>query len=181
MLVEIQQSWVQEARDIEAKIARSKTLKRKNYTHLSIQQRYYFGTLGHLAFEHLLEEKGKAFRSCHRSDGKADDFDVIAWASGRVLRLDVKTASKANYRRMMIPSAQLARHRRDVYVAVRLEEEETLARMMGWATRTEALEWPESAFGDHGVMTRSQAFSELRSIEELLAQLEDEDGRRRHV
>ena len=178
MLVKILPEWVDQARDVEAKIARSKTLKRKNYTHLSVPRRYFYGELGHVAFEHTLEEKGKAFRSCHRTDGKPDDYDVIAWAtSGRVLRLDVKTASSQNYRKIMIPDAQLQRHHRDIYVAVRLEEDETLARMMGWATRTDALEWTVSFFGDYRVPTRSQTFSALRTMESLYEQLEDEDGR----
>jgi hypothetical protein len=161
----------EQARFLAALVAKTRTLRQTtNYTGLTRPDRYVHGYLGDLAFESVLKDHGIRYQAHRRTDGQSDRADFTVWKRGRPFDVDVKTAAQAHYRRIMFPDAQWVRKQVDLYVGARLEGHHVA--ILGFASRSDAVNWDVSTFGNHDVPTRSAPFSELRPIGEMLAHLD---------
>jgi hypothetical protein len=174
MTFNVNGSTVETARGYSDAVLATGLERRKNYTDLNRPDRYFHGYIGELSFRNALLYFGKR---CHyvaklagRSDGGSDIF-VWSSASGKKRSVNVKTASEARYRKLMLPERQFKRHPCDVFVAARILDGLTAIRFEGWIMYEElAKREPEHV----KVLTRSCKFDELRGMDELFSTLEDE-------
>lgn len=105
----------------------------KNYTGLSEPDRFYFGILGELAFVELLKQNGVKTKYAPLWNGKADNGDVIVYADGYPLKVDVKTCSKAFHENLWIPVKQYERYSYNGYIGVRLIDD--VAEIHGYCSK----------------------------------------------
>jgi len=137
-----------------------------NYTKISINDRFYIGYLGEWAFNEYLKIiclKSTVVWS-READGMADNGDFFF--DNKII--DVKTASQHYYKNIMIPLAQFEKHKRDYYVAVKLNQIENTAELLGYVNYEEMKKAPISDFG-HGA-TKAILFSKLHNLKELVEQ-----------
>jgi hypothetical protein len=137
-----------------------------NYTNISVNDRFYIGYLGEWAFNQFLilkDFKSKVTWS-READGMADSGDFFF--DNKII--DIKTASQHYYKNIMTPLAQFEKHKRDYYVAVKLNQIESTAEIVGYVNYDELKKAPISDFG-HGA-TKAILFKDVHNINELLQQ-----------
>lgn len=140
-----------EAQMYEDAVGATRTLRHSNYTKINQPHRYYYGYIGEWAFNEFLKEKGVEAVWNRKADGLADSGDFVL--DGKTI--DVKTASKPEYRMLMFPNVQ--KHPRDLYVGVRLNGE--TAEIWGY-TDINALKTKDFGYG----LTKYIPLDELISI-----------------
>lgn len=91
-----------------------------NYTGLNEENRFYYGYVGELCFDVYLKSVGADYKFEVRADGKPGGGDFILYRKGGFITLDVKTASKSFYTKIMLPKEQMKKYKYDVYVGLRL-------------------------------------------------------------
>jgi len=130
----------------------------------SIYERYYAGYLGEWAFnEFLIKNKIKdKVRWDREADGIADKGDFFFGAKV----VDVKTASKSYFTKLMIPLTQFMNSKKDYYVATRIDGEEIT--IMGYATGDDMARAKISDFGIGA--TKYIPFDKLRKMDGLIRQ-----------
>jgi len=164
MIIEITEQAKEDARKYAEAIKKKGINDINNYTKISISDRFYIGYLGEWAFnEYLKLIKLKSTVKWSRdSDGMADDGDFFF--DGKII--DVKTASQSYYKNIMMPLEQFEKHKRDYYVAVKLNQLEDTAEIIGYINYEEMKNAPVSDFG-HGA-TKSILFKDLHDLKELV-------------
>lgn len=177
MRVEFDEEMVAEARRLEARVKKTRTLQGRHPDGLEEPDRYFIGYLGELAFARLLTEAGRWFKWAPRTDGKADNGDFTVSHRGVSWCLDVKTASKPHYTRLMMPKTQLERVGRavDIYVAARVLRpilggpirEGSEVEFHGWVCRHDFLRNAE-VYEGRGVPTYSMPFVALHPMTALI-------------
>ena len=105
----------------------------KNYTGLSIERRFYHGTLGELAAVELLKQNGVRLKYAPKWGAGADDGDIIVYANDYPCKVDVKTASQGFHEHLWIPEKQFTRYTYDGYIGVRLNGE--IAEIFGYCAK----------------------------------------------
>lgn len=136
-----------------------------NYTKLYRERRYYFGALGEYIFEQFLIDQRKDFRYT-QVVGMPDSGDfILHWHNHCQRKADVKTATRAFHRNIMMPQAQAGRHRYHFYVGVRLCDDQ--GEIWGYTTPDQFLLKPDG-FDDQHVPTLYRPLSELSDISGLL-------------
>jgi len=151
-----------DAREYQNKINEKGILAGRNVMN---NDRDYVGYLGEWAFNELLKIKDakKVIEWQRDADGFGDDGDFFF--DGKVI--DVKTASKPFYKKLMMPLKQFEKKKKDFYVAVRLDGD--IAEIIGFATHQEMQDAPVDDFGQN-TPTKNILFTKLRKIDELLSQ-----------
>ena len=129
-------------------------------------ERDYVGYLGEWAFNEFLKMNDfksiiKWSREITAYGGDVGDF----FFDEKVI--DVKTASKPFYKKLMMPLKQFEKKEKYYYVGVRLDGD--LAEIMGFATYEDMKNAPIDDFG-HNTPTKNISFSKLKPIDELLSQ-----------
>jgi hypothetical protein len=161
MKIQITEKAKKEAREYANQIASLDLMKKDNYTQINRPDRYYIGYLGEWAFSRFLVKNNIQFKWATNASGKSDNGDFIV----RGKTIDIKTASQANYKRMMTPEKQLI-HRRDYYIAIKLDGDE--ADILGFATYEDLNQTPTEDFG-YGP-TKAINLQELKDINFLIEQ-----------
>lgn len=147
------------AREWADKISKTRTLTHySNYTRLNIDDRYYYGYLGEIAFWKVLHDHHSNYKYEPKFDGKSDGCDFIV--NGK--KVDVKTASKSTYRNIMLPKSQWVSKYRDYYVGVQINGDEAIIH--GYCTHSD---FKESEFG-RGVVTMYNSFDSLKPIGDII-------------
>jgi len=151
-----------EAREYSDKII--KNLEGKpNYTNISTDDRYYFGYLGEWVFCKFLVRNDIQFKwGSIAIQDKVDNGDFII--KNKII--DVKTASKPEYKNIMMPEKQLYR-KSDFYVGIRLDGDS--GEIMGFCTHQDIQEVETKDFGKGP--TKAIKFEELRNIDYLINKL----------
>ncbi len=155
-----------------AKLAEKRILasfkgKDNNYTGLSEDQRFYFGTLGELAVVKLLHDNGVKLKYAPEWGAGADDGGIIVYADNYPCKVDVKTASKVFHEHLWIPTKQFNRYTYDGYIGVRLVDD--VAEVFGYCAKKDfkKTEHPGAKVANYGIR-----LDELRDIEKLYEKLD---------
>ena len=173
VLIPITNMMVDEARKNSDIIL--KNLKNKpNYTGLVKKDRYFIGLLGELVFKKFLDNEGKQYKYNVRLDGRSGGGDFDLYVSNSVVKVvDVKTASKFYYTRMLVPKVQLDNHPNCIYVAVKLnglEEGEIFGYCYG-----EDFEIRPKGFTEEKIPTACKNLDDLEKIENLIINVLDKE------
>lgn len=119
---------------LRAKIMEAQILEKfkedKNYTGISIDDRFYIGYLGELAFQKLLHDANKQYSYVPTTDGKAGGADFVVIAH-RELEIEIKTTAHPNAEHILIPQKQFELYIYDIYIGVQIIEDK-IARICGW-------------------------------------------------
>lgn len=111
--------------------------KGTNYTKLNHPERFFIGYVGELCTIAAFRQLNVSFRYQPRTDGRADSGDLqVKDAEGRILCIDVKTASNVTHEYLMMPTAQYLRHqggKADFILAARVETDH--CRLFGLCSR----------------------------------------------
>ena len=127
-----------------ANVSLSTTINRRHVNDAERRRDIRVGKLGELAWLRYLWQNGKAVQ------GAGFMFvnipDAMDFATGNGETIDIKTASRPNHRRILVPQDQFENEPKGYYVGVRVDEETLEANICGYAT------WPDMAAG--GVQMR---------------------------
>jgi hypothetical protein len=142
---------------------------RENYTGISAPNRYLVGYIGELAFAAWLSSMRILHRHRVALHGASEAPEFVVWRSGKACTVDVKTGRGERVSRLMMPAAQ--KHDATLYVAAHvLTEATSVVELAGWISADDLERRPIGDFG-YGP-TRWCPFSELRSMRELLNELD---------
>lgn len=171
MIIFISDRMKWEAR--ESSIEVLKNLKDKpNYTGLSAKDRYYIGFLGELVFKEYLDREGKKYNYNVRLDGRSGGADFELFTSDvNVKVIDVKTASKFYYTKMLVPKVQLDKHPNYTYVGVRLDEANSEGEICGYCYAEDF--GISDGFTKEKIPTAYKNFNGLEEIENLISDVID--------
>lgn len=175
MIVDLIAGDVHAAQEWADEIASSALFETPNYTGLSRPDRFLIGYLGELAVARLLERFGKLHVHRIALNGKSADTELLVRERSSWARLEVKTAGKRSYARLMFPAAQHDKSA-DYVVATRIDwrtNDGAGVEIMGWLPGERAHALPVSTFGEHGIATRSIEFERLFGVHQLLLRLAD--------
>lgn len=138
-----------------------------NYTGLSEDHRFYFGILGELATVKALKDAGVRLKYTPQWGAGADDGDIIVYADGFPIKVDVKTASKDFHEHLWIPDKQFARYTYGGYIGVRLNGD--VAEVFGYCAKKDfsKTEHPGAKVPNYGIR-----LDELRPMEKLFPKLD---------
>lgn len=144
--------------------------KTPNYTGLSVENRFYCGYLGEQVFNNYLKESKKRFEYQTRFDGNSDNGDYLLFMKSGVVRTaDAKTACKKFHSKIMMPFKQAKIHSYYYYIGVKLNED--VGEIWGYCL-LEDFVTKAGGFDNSAVDTLYKDLSSLRSIEELLNEIE---------
>lgn len=146
------------AKQYADRVASHFTAQDRNYTGLSFDDRWYIGYLGELVFREYVDFLGVDYKYSLKTDGKADDSEFVVCGK----TCDVKTAGKAFHTRIMLPKAQIARHKSDYYIGVKINGDS--GEIHGYCTLAD---FKTGDFG-YGIDTLYKELSELSPIDEIL-------------
>jgi len=141
-----------------------------NYTGLSADRRFYFGILGELATVELLRIKGVRVKYTPKWNGKADSGDLIVYADGYPIKVDVKTASKDFHENLWMPAKQYDRYTYDGYIGVRICGD--VAEIHGYCAKKD---FTKSMHPRAKVPTYGVALCDLRQMDKLYPKLDAGD------
>ncbi len=115
-----------------------------NYTGLEMDDRFFVGRIGELAFMAWAAERFIRFEETVRDDGKPDDQDFFVWSlmTGRKVRVSVKNSHHPRARFMMQPVSQDERRGHyDIYIGMTGKDDgtEVEVTLHGAATRAQWL------------------------------------------
>ena len=142
-------------------------LKKKSYTGLEREDRYYIGCLGELCFVKHLKDNDKAYDYAPRTDGVSDSGDVTVKVNAATANIDVKTASRPYYEELMMPKSQHDRQAYSAYVGVRLNGDK--GEIHGWCKQGELKESDR----DLEIPTMAKRLDQLRDISTMLKQMDE--------
>ena len=133
------------------------------------------GKLGEIAFAEYLSRQGKIVVGIETMfevwrDTKIGDKKDFETMTGQ--KVDVKTASRSNHQRILIPADQFRFSRKDFYVGVRITEDEQRACIVGY-TKADAIEEAGIWGGARHHPAYAMLLSELMPIEGLLEMMPD--------
>ncbi len=170
MIVPITDDMKSKAKLAEATITSNlKTIK--NYTGLESDQRYYYGALGELAFVESLKILGKRAEYYPKFDGNSDSGDVKMFSlADTPIDVDIKTASQSFHRYIMIPRKQFQAHKRDAYIAVRLNGD--TAEILGFCYPQD-FKTAESYGLSLKISTLCLSFDEVKDIQRVYQNIQD--------
>lgn len=180
VLVALSGEEVKLARKLSDRIAKTPTMTLRNYTGLSMADRYFNGFLGEIAMKRWLEGAGVNHEWKPKTDGKSHAGDFTVYRKGQPLKLDVKTASKGYYTKCMFPEVQFRAHRVDIYVCARVNTTARLdaaeaVELHGWKPFRDVVYWNLDA-DSLAIPTRWEYLSELHPMAELAAELDQRRG-----
>lgn len=161
---------VERSRAWESSIQSTATMKTENYVPIKNAERYFIGYLGELALETVLYSANIRFDYKPRLDGIADCGDFTVYRHGRPNSADVKTAAKEFHQNFMIPEAQRAKHRSDLYIGARLTH--NTVQIIGWMTRRDCENLPVDVFHTDKTPTAFCPLDLLRDIADLIGCLD---------
>jgi hypothetical protein len=144
MAIPINHEMRQTAFQLEQQVLKSVAeSNRADYLPETNPRRYYVGFLGEQVFLQFLSENNVRSYYAPQTNGKPDKFDFLVMTSaGDRVAVDVKTASKSYYSKLMIHRKQYEKTGfTGVYVAVRLNGE-SYGEVLGWTSGTNLLTDP---------------------------------------
>ena len=164
--IEITPEIILKARKLAAKVNRVVSKFGPNYTGLEAQERYFNGYLGELAFLNWLRENKIKSIYTPKIKGKsaAGDFILFGMVTGQKKTVDVKTASKAFHRNIMLPEAQMERHKKDYYIGVKING--NYAEIWGFCRAKDFL-LDSSGFDNSQVSTLFKSLDSLDSLDKF--------------
>lgn len=141
-----------------------------NPHNLDEPDRWYNGVMGELAFDDTLYNLGKRYEYIVADEsGKPDIGDFIVYnRDGKRAIIDVKTASQAHHKEMLVPNTQ---EHHEIYVAVRLNADAdkrklaSHAEIWGWCKQDELVDINNP---NHKVKAKGKLLKDLRPITSLL-------------
>lgn len=165
--IPITEGMITAAKLAEKRILASFKGKDSNYTGLSEDQRFYFGTIGKLAVVRLLHDNGVKLKYTPEWGAGADDGDIIVYSGGYPCKVDVKTASKVFHEHLWIPEKQFNRYTYDGYIGVRIVGD--IAEIHGYCAKKDFVksEHPGKKIETYGV-----ALADLRPMDKLIPKLD---------
>lgn len=164
MKIEITEQAKKEAKEYHKKMIGFVSYLGNNYTGIHQKDRFEIGYLGEWVFNEFL--KNNCVKEIEwvgvQSDGNSHDFEFGS------KKIDVKTASREFYKRIMMPLSQFQKYHRDYYVAVKLNDARTQGEIMGYLRHEDLKNIKSEDFG-HGE-TIAVFFSKMRPIKDLIEQ-----------
>lgn len=124
-----------------AKNVAAHTYNRRGVSRAEQERDVRIGKLGEVAFAIFLQRHGK------RINGEdmftvwegTMNVDKLDFRTKDGKTIDVKTASRPNHTRILVPKDQLEQQPKDYYVAVRISPEERVGTVIGYATHQDFL------------------------------------------
>ncbi|MFC3210738.1 hypothetical protein [Planomicrobium okeanokoites] len=128
------------------------------------RRKMYEGKLGEKIFKTFLVENSIPFAEDQSSHTEADSFDFIL-PNG--VTIDVKTRTKSFHTRTLELVHQFARKPKDIYVSVRLFDDLSSGKIIGWCTKEDILNI--NRVENNGYLDNYVIFdNELRDIKDFL-------------
>ncbi len=164
--IEIIAEMALKARKLAGKANKEVSKLGPNYTGLEAQERYYNGYLGELAFLSWLREKEIKAIYTPRIKGKSDagDFILFGMITGLRRTVDVKSASKAFHANIMLPEAQMERHKKDYYIGIKING--SFAEIWGFC-RAKDFTLESSGFDGAQIRTLFKSLDSLISLDKF--------------
>lgn len=156
------------ARQLATQIEGTGLFKTPNYTGLARDDRFVIGYAGEWVFREWLTQNNVKHDYRVKTDGRSQRSEFIVWREGQPKAVEVKTASKAHYRKLMWPAAQAM----DWAAVVGVRISGNLGEVMGWLQRQDIESRTSIMPGVDGVPTRQVDYEELRAPSEFVSMVE---------